>query len=190
MPRHFRLTALLILGAALLAPLPGCDRGDDVTPPIVVVTPEPVRAVIITAEFTNVYAGTWFGIPVDIEAQQPGVLDITVDWASDETWMYVYFGDTECGVEEVTGGTCPFMIASETKEPKPRVLFTDLLQPATYYLYLHTVPWTAELGIGSDFTEAVSLQLGLTIGFQPQAAGNEDESIQLGAPLVLSPPRL
>jgi len=186
MQRHFRLSVLLFLGAILLAPLPGCDRGDDVTPPIVIVTPEPVRGVIVTAQFTEFQTGFWFAIPVDIEAQQPGVLDITVDWTSDETWLFVYFGDTECDSAELFGGTCPFLITSETKDPKPRILVTDRLEPATYYLYLYNVPWTAELGIGSDFTEAVAVRIGLTVGFQPTAA--QDEPVRLGRPVVVSPP--
>ena len=125
--RSFRPYAFLILAAALLLPLPGCDRGDDVTPPIIIQTPEPIRGVIITAEFSGFFTDTYFGIPIDIEAQQPGILDITVDWTEDETWMYVYFGDTECGHAELSGGTCPFLVASETKDPKPRIPYTDLL---------------------------------------------------------------
>ena len=184
MRRYFRLSALLILGAVLLAPLPGCDRGDDVTPPIVIVTPEPVRGVIATTSFTGFQTDLWFSIPVDVLAR--GVVDVTVDWTFDETWMFVYFGDTECTAELRTG-ECPFLISTETKDPKPRILVTDMLEQATYYLYLYNVPRVPGTEVGSDHTEAVTVRFGLTTGFQPTAA--QDEPVRLGRPVVVSPPR-
>ena len=74
MYRTFRPYGLLILLAGLLAPLPACDRGDNVTPPIIIQTPEPTRGVIVSASFENFTAGTWFQIPIDIQSQQPGGL--------------------------------------------------------------------------------------------------------------------
>ena len=183
MQRHFRLSVLLFLGAALLAPLPGCDRGDDVTPPIVIVTPEPVRGVIATTSITGFQTDLWFAIPVDV--LQRGVVDVTVDWTSDETWMFVYFGDTAC-TSELRDGTCPFLISTETKDPKPRILLTDLLEPATYYLYLYNVPRVPGTEVGSDVTEAVSIRFGLTTGFDP--LGSQDDTVLLGRPVVVSPP--
>ena len=59
--------------------------------------------------------------------------------------------------------TCPFLISSETKEPKPRTLVTSSLEPKSYYLYLYNVPKNNRLVIGSDNTEAVTLTLGLTV---------------------------
>jgi hypothetical protein len=188
MLRHFRLTALPVLGAVLLCALPGCNRGDDVTPPIVIQTPQPQRVVVVTAAWENFETDSWFQIPVDIQAYEPGVLDITVDWTKDETWMFVYFGDTQCGIAELQGRTCPFLITSETKDPKPRILYTDLLEPATYYLYLYNRPRDPGTDIGSDVREAVSVLLGLTVGFQLDAT--EGEPLRMGPPLVLSPPRL
>jgi hypothetical protein len=188
MPRHFRLTGLTVLGVVLLCALAGCNRGDDVTPPIVVQTPQPQRGVIITASFEDFRTGRWFQIPVDIQAYEPGMLDITVDWTEDESWIFVYFGDRQCNYDELVADACPFFISSETKDPKPRVLYTDLLDPATYYLYLYNVPRVPGTEIGSDVREAVSIQLGLTVGFQLDAT--EGEPLRLGQPLVLSPPHL
>ncbi len=184
MHRHFRLCALLILGAALLAPLPGCDRGDDVTPPIIIQTPEPVRGVIIQTSFSNFETDTWFQIPIDIQAFEPGVLDITIDWTEDESWIFVYFGERECSFDELDNGTCPFLIASETKEPKPRILVTDFLEPTTYYLFLFNVPRVPGTEIGSDIREAVSLHLGLTVGFQ--LLSEKDPPLRLGQLVVLT----
>jgi hypothetical protein len=188
MPRHFRLTVLPALGAVLLCALPGCNRGDDVTPPIVIQTPQPQRVVVVTSAWDGFETGFWYQVPVDIQAYEPGILDITVDWTKDETWMFVYFGDTQCGNAALTGGTCPFLIASEMKDPKPRVLYTDLLEPGIYYLYLYNVPRVPGTDIGSDIREAVSVVLGLTVGFQLDA--REGEPLRIGQPLVLSPPRL
>jgi hypothetical protein len=184
MYRYFRLFVLLLLGIAFLTPLPGCDRGDDVTPPIIVQTPEPVRGVIVSASFSDFTTDTWFQIPIDIQAYEPGVLDITVGWTEDESWIFVYFGDRACSFDELATKTCPFLIASETKEPKPRILVTDLLQPATYYVFLYNVPRVPGTEIGSDNRESVSLQLGLTVGFQ--LLSEEDQPLRIGAPVVLS----
>jgi hypothetical protein len=184
MHRYFRLSVLLLLGTALLAPLPGCDRGDDVTPPIIIQTPEPVRGVIVSASFSDFTSDTWFQIPIDIQSYEPGVLDITVDWTEDESWIFVYFSDRECTFAELDSRICPFLIASETKEPKPRVLVTDLLQPATYYVTLYNVPRVPGTEIGSDIRESVSLQLGLTVGFQ--LLSEEDQPLRIGPPVVLS----
>jgi hypothetical protein len=57
----------------------------------------------------------------------------------------------------------PALLSSETKDPKPRVLLTKTLDPGTYYLVLYNVPRDPLTGNGSDNTEAVSLQLGLTV---------------------------
>jgi hypothetical protein len=184
MHRNFRLSVLFLLATALLAPLPACDRGDEVTPPIIIQTPEPVRGVIVEAAFSDFHTDTWFQIPIDIQSYEPGVLDITVDWTEDESWIFVYFGDRACSFDELDNQTCPFLIVSETKEPKPRILYTDLLQPATYYVFLYNVPRVPGTEIGSDVKESVSLQLGLTVGFQ--LSSKDDPPVQVGEPVVLS----
>jgi len=188
MPRDPRLgtAALALLAAVLLASLPGCDRENDVTPPVVIVTPEPVRVVYATADFSGFASGLTFSIPVELFER--GKVDITVDWTSDETWMYVYLGDTLCEAETFTNGTCPFIVASETKDPKPRVLYTDILEPKVYYLYLTNLARLKGTDIGSDVTESVSIQIGLTVGFEAQDEG--EKPVRLGRPRVLAPPRL
>jgi hypothetical protein len=182
--RFFRPSILFLLVTALLAPLPACDRGDEVTPPIIIQTPEPVRGVIVQLSLSDFWTDTWFQIPVDIQAYEPGVLDITVNWSSDESWIFVYFGDRECTFDELDDQTCPFLIASETKEPKPRILYTDLLEPATYYIFLYNVPRVPGTEIGSDVRESVSLQLGLTVGFE--TSSQDKPPVQAGEPVVLS----
>jgi hypothetical protein len=186
MYRNYRPYILLILGAGLLAPLPACDRNDEAPPPIIIVTPQPVRGVIAQTQFSGFQSGVWVGIPIQV--QDRGKVDITVNWTHTETWMFVYFGDTDCGFAELEGGSCPFLIASETKEPKPRVLFTEILDAGLYYLYLYNVPRVPGTEIGSDVTEEVSLQLGLTVGFREDAG--DDDPVRLGRPRILSPPQI
>ena len=83
---------------------------------------------------------------------------------SPTTWMYVYFGRTNCDYAQLAGQTCPFLLSSETKDPKPRVLYTETLEPGTLLPRpLQRRRATRGTGIGSDNTEAVSLQLGLTV---------------------------
>jgi hypothetical protein len=178
------LRLLLPLAAvAVLLPVAGCQ---DSTPtrPIVVQTPVPVRGVIVQTGFENFQTDTWVSIPVVVS--QKGVLDITVDWTSSETWMYVYFGNTDCGYNQLAGKTCPFLISSETKEPKPRYFVTDTLQPGTYYLVLYNVPRNPVTGIGSDATEAVWIQVGETVNPTAQQA---QAPIRLGRRVTLTPPQ-
>jgi hypothetical protein len=118
---------------------------------------------------------------------QRGKLDITVDWTSPDTWMYVYFGGQKCDYNQLAGQTCPFILSSETKDPKPRVLYTDNLDPGTYYLFLYNVPKNPRLGIGSDNTEAVSIQVGLTVGAEGR---RPPDVVHLGRPTVVTPPHL
>jgi hypothetical protein len=186
MHRHFRLYAVLILGAALLAPLPASDRNDEAPPPIIIVTPQPVRGVIAQTSFSGYFTGIWVGI--EVQVQDKGQVDITVDWTEDETWMWVNFGATNCGFVELESDTCPFLVVSETKEPKPRVLFTELLEPGLYYLYLYNVPRVPGTDIGSDVTESVAIQLGLTVF--PEGASGDDDPVRLGRPRMMSQPRI
>jgi hypothetical protein len=174
-----------LAGAALLA-LAGCG-GDETVPPVVVITPAPVRGIIAasTDDIKDFQSDVWLSVPVLLS--QRGVLDITVDWTFPDTWMYVYFGRTSCNYNQLAGRACPFMMASETKDPKPRVLYTEMLDVGTYYLYLYNVPRNPRNGTGSDNTERVSLQLGLTVF---PGAQSSPEAVHLGRPIVVSPPRL
>ncbi len=177
-------TVRIAAAGALLVALAGC--GDDsARPPVVVVTPEPVRGVIAQTSFSGFQSGVW--IAIEVPLSQRGVLDITVDWTSPSTWMYVYFGRTNCSYAQLVDQSCPFILSSATQNPKPRVLYTETLEPGTYYLFLYNVPRDPVTGVGSDNTESVSLQLGLTV----KASGERStDAVRLGRPIVVSPPRL
>ena len=183
MGRGFSFVRVGLAGALLLA-LAGCG-GDSPAPPLVVITPEPVRGVIASSSFSGFQTDVW--ISMELTLSQRGVLDITVDWTFPDTWMSVYFGRTSCTYTQLAERTCPFLIASETQTPKPRVLYTDTLEPGTYYLVLYNVPRNPRTGTGSDNTEAVSLQLGLTVSASGQRS---TEAVHLGRPVVIPPPRL
>lgn len=186
MHRTFRPYGLLILLAVLIVPLPACDRNDEAPPPIVVITPQPVRGVIAQTSFGGYITGVWVGI--EILVQNKGEVDITVDWTEEETWMFVNFGATECTFVELEASACPFLVQSETKDPKPRVLFTESLEAGLYYLYLYNVPRVAGTDIGSDITESVAIQLGLTVF--PEGSATVDEPVRLGRPRMMMPPRI
>ena len=172
------------LAGALLLSLAGCGA-ESPAPPLVVVTPQPVHGVIASSSFRNFQSDVW--ISIELLLSQKGALDITVDWTFPDTWMYVYLGQVNCDYAQLAGRTCPFLIKSETQAPKPRVLYTDTLDPGTYYLVLYNVPRNPRTGKGSDNTEAVSFQIGLTVS----ASGERStDAVHLGRPIVVSPPRL
>jgi hypothetical protein len=179
----FKRVMRVAVTGALLSALAGCG-GDSPRPPMVVVTPEPVHGIIAQTSFSGFESDMW--ISIDIPLSQRGALDITVDWTSLDTWMYVYFGRTKCDYAQLAKRTCPFILTSETKNPKPRVLYAGELDPGSYYLVLYNVPRDPRTGIGSDMTEAVSVQLGLTV----KASGEPStDAVRLGRPNVVSPPR-
>jgi hypothetical protein len=172
-----------VAGALLLA-LAGCG-GDSPAPPVVVVTPEPVRGVIAQTAFSGFQTDVW--ISIELLLSQRGVLDITVGWTYPDTWMYVYFGRTSCDYVQLASHKCPFILSSETKDPNPRVLYSETLDPGTYYLVLYNVPRDPRTGIGSDNTESVSLQLGLTVSASGQRS---TDAVRLGRATVIPPPGL
>ena len=169
---------------ALLCVLSSCGE-DSPRPPVVVVTPVPVRGVIAQTGFSNFQENDW--VSIDVGLSQRGKLDVTVDWTFPSTWMYVYLGNVKCDYNQLAKGTCPFMISSETQDPKPRKLFTGNLDPGTYYLVLHNEAYDWRTGIGSHNTESVSLEIGLTVGAEGQRS---PDILRLGRPTVIGPPRL
>lgn len=182
---RWRRRTLFVALLALALPLLSCQN-DTPTQPIVVVTPQPVRGVIAQTSFSGYPSGVW--VSIEVLVSQKGVVDATVDWTFPDTWMYVYFGSVNCNLEQLRAGTCPFLLASETQTPKPRVLYTGQLEPGTYYLYLYNVPRNPRLGIGSDNTESVALQFGLTI-FPFGSSGAGPGAIQVGRIRAITPPR-
>jgi hypothetical protein len=179
----WRRRTLPVALVALAVPLLSCED-DTPTDPIVIVTPAPVRGVLAQTAFSGFQTDVW--VSIEILVSQRGAIDATVDWTFADTWMYVYFGGQKCDLGQLTGGTCPFIVASEAQSPKPRVLQTAQLEPGTYYLVLYNVPRDRVRGIGSDNTEAVAVQLGLTI-FPSIGSGGEG-AIKLGRVQVI--PRL
>ncbi len=173
------------LAAVLLVSLlpAGCQNADNPSrPPVVVITPEPVHGIIAHANFSDFHSDLWVAVQVQISTA--GVADITVDWTFPDSWLYVYFGDTNCDYQQLTKHTCPFLISSETQLPKPRVLVTNLLKPGTYYVMLYNVPKDTRRGIGSDNTEAVQVRIGLTI--PPSSSRPEVAPLSLGPAKVVS----
>jgi hypothetical protein len=168
---------------ALAVPILSCQ---DNTPaqPIVVVTPQPVRGVIAQTSFSGFQSGVW--VSIEIIVSQRGEVDGSVDWTFSDTWMYVYFGSVKCSYSQLASNACPFLISSETQTPKPRTFKTGLLDPGTYYLVLQNVAKDNRLGIGSDNTEAVGIQLGLTVFPFTSAPGG---AVKLGRIQTISPPR-
>jgi hypothetical protein len=178
-----RLTRSVRLSAAatLVAALAGCG-GDSVRPPVVVITPEPVRSIWAQTSFSGFQTDVWMSIELILSDR--GALDITVDWTYPSTWMYVYLGNTNCTYAQLSARLCPFLLSSETKDPKPRVLFTGTLEPGTYYLVLYNVPWNLQTRTGSDNTESVAIQIGLTVspgGLQAPGA------VQIGRTQAVDP---
>ncbi len=173
------------LAAVPLVALLACG-GDSPAPPLTVITPAPpVRGVIASGSFSGFESDVW--ISIELMLSQKGVLDVTVDWTFPDTWMYVYLGQTNCSYSQLAGHACPFLVSSETQTPKPRTLYTGTLEPGTYYLVLYNVPRDPRTGKGSDNTEAVSFQLGLTVSATGQRA---PDAVRLGRPIVVSPPHL
>jgi hypothetical protein len=172
------------VSVGLLAAIAACG-GDSPRPPVVVITPEPVRGVIAQTGFSGFQADTW--VSIEVPLSQRGILDVTVDWTFPDSWIYVYLGNTKCDYAQLVGRTCPFILSSETQTPKPRVLVTQTLEPASYYLFLYNLPRDSSTGIGSDNTESVGITLGLTVGASGQRL---TDAIRLGRPAVVSPPRL
>ncbi len=183
--RSARLGGLTRLAAALALLVTGCQNADNPSrPPVVVVTPQPVRGVIASTGFSDFHGDVWVALEVQISTA--GVADIMVDWTFPDSWIYVYFGNTRCEYSQLANRTCPFLVSSETQLPKPRVLVTDLLQPGTYYLVLYNVPKNNRLGIGSDNPEAVTVQIGLTI--PASSRWPVEPPVRLGPAQVVSRP--
>ncbi len=161
MKSRIGMSVRLCAAGALVVALAGCGGDDTARPPVVVVTPEPVRAILSQTSFSGFQSDIW--VSLELILSQRGVLDISVDWTFPNTWMYVYLGKTNCTYAQLSGRNCPFLLSSETKDPKPRVLYTSSLDPGTYYLVLYNVPRDPATGKGSDNTESVAIQLGLTV---------------------------
>ena len=148
-------------------------------------TPQPVHGVLAQTSFGGFEPKMWVALPIPLSRR--GVLDITVDWQQPDSWIYVYFGNTQCDYNELAAQTCPFLLASETQLPKPRALVTGMLEPGTYYVVFYNVPKQGHSGVGSNNVETVSLQIGQTVTASDRTGG---ETIRLGRPTVVPAPHL
>jgi hypothetical protein len=172
----------IVVGALAMA-LGACDGDDPARPPVVIVTPAPVRGVLAQTSFSGFQSDVY--VSLEVPLSQRGVLDVTVDWTTPSTWMYVYLGNTACTYAQLSSRTCPFLIRSETKDPKPRVIITESLAPGTYYVVLYNVPRDTVTGTGSDNTESVAVQLGLTVF--PTTSQAPGAAVSIGRPQFIHP---
>ena len=176
--KYVRRSAVVALVLALSA----CGGDNTTRPPVVVITPAPVRGIIAQTSFQGFQSGIW--VSLELILKQKGSLDVTVDWSFPDTWMYVYLSKVNCTYEQLSHNGCPYFVKSETKDPKPRVLYTDSLDPGTYYLVLYNVPRDPGTGQGTDNTETVSVQIGQTVYPFTKAP----DGVSIGRVQVVSPP--
>ncbi len=156
------LLPVVVVGSVL--GLPGCNKSTAPTA-VATPTPAPVRGVLGTISFDRFDTDIYVGVPLPLS--QGGILDVTVDWTFQNSWIYVYIAKGTCTYEQLAKKLCPYIVSSETQFPKPRVVVTPPIAPGTYTLVIYNVPATKEnkkLGIGSENVEAVSFQIGLTVG--------------------------
>ena len=169
------------LMAAVVLALSACGGDETARPPVTVITPQPVRGVIAQTSFSGFSSGVY--VSIEIPITQKGVVDIAVDWTFPDTWMYVYMTNVNCSYSQLAAQTCPFFLRSETKDPKPRLLTTQSLDAGTYYLVLYNVIRDPLTGNGSDNSESVSIQLGLTV----YPFTNVPGGVSIGRTQVLGP---
>jgi hypothetical protein len=174
---------LVAVALALLSSFVACSSDDTSSYPVVQVTPIPsVRSPYASGSHQNFASGDYLMYPLPLTVS--GVLDVTVDWTFPTSWIYVYFGETRCSYEQLAGRTCPFLISSETQQPKPRVLVTQKLAAGQYYLVVYNVPWNVHTKTGSDNTETVIYQANITVFTESGAR----VPIRLGEPIVVPGP--
>jgi hypothetical protein len=175
---------LVAVALALLSSFVACSSDETSPYPVIQVTPVPfVRSAYANGSHQNFEAGDYLMYPLPLTVS--GVLDITVDWTFPNSWIYVYFGDNRCTYEELAGRTCPFLISSETQQPKPRVLVTQKLAVGQYYLVLYNLPYDVRTKKGSDGTETVTYQAYLTVSTDSGAR----VPVRLGEPIIIPGPR-
>lgn len=190
MKRSVRAVLAPVLLAWSVLGLPACNKETAPTPVAAPTpTPPPVRGVLAQTSFAGF--GTGLYVPIPLPLTQGGILDATVDWTYPDTWMYVYIAKGTCNLEQIEGKTCPFIVVSEVKSPKPRVVVTAPIAPGTYSLILYNVPKKkgTKIGsdnqVGSDNTETVSIQIGLTVGV-PVPSGQAVTPMKI-EPIIVRP---
>ena len=163
--RFGRGMLLPVVVAGSVLGLSGCHKSTTNPTPVATPTPPPVRGVLGTISFDRFETDVYVGVPLPLS--QGGILDVTVDWTYQDSWIFVYIAKGTCTYDQLSKKTCPYIVSSETQFPKPRVVVTPPIAPGTYTLVIYNVPRNTvnrRLGIGSDNIEAVSFQIGLTVG--------------------------
>jgi hypothetical protein len=178
---RFVRRAVLVVAIGGAAFLPACN--DDTLPTPIPTPQTSVRGIVATTSFTDFPTDVYLGIPIPL--QQPGSLDFTIDWTFSNTDMEVAFGSVPCTFPELNARTCPFIVKTTGRTPKPRYLVTDPVAVGTYFLYLYSKPYDRKDGSGSENVEAVALQIGLTVGPTVVPHSASIAPIRLGAPIVL-----
>ncbi len=172
------------VAVAAVSSFPGCG-GDSPRPPVVVITPEPVRGVIAQASLSGFQPDVWISIDLLLSQKgqarhhrgldRPGHLDVRLP------------GPHQVRLRPALRGHLPLHPRVGDEEPQAARALHRELEPATYYLVLYNVPRDPRTGIGSDNTESISIQLGLTVSANGQRS---TEAVRLGRPAVVPPPAL
>ncbi len=150
---------VVVTGGALL--LPACNN-DETLPTPGPTVPQTVRAVVAVLSFTDFPTDIYQQVPIPLP--QAGILDFTVDWTFTTTYMDVAFGTQDCTFTQLNTNKCPFVTLTTGTTPKPRVITTQPLAVGNYYIYFYSKPYKKSDGTGSGNIEAVSMQIGLTVG--------------------------
>lgn len=181
--KRLGLAVLAVLLAGSVLGLPACHK-DTAPTPIATPTPipPPVRGVIAQFGFGQFPSGVYVGVPLPLS--QGGILDVTVDWTFPDTFMFLYIAKGTCDFTQLSTNTCPYVVKSETQSPKPRFLQTPPIPAGTYSLIFYNVAKAKKSTIGSDNTESISCQIGLTVGVPGVTALHELHDLK---PVVIRP---
>lgn len=181
--KRIGLAVLAVLLAGSVLGLPACHKDTAPTPVAAPTpTPPPVRGVIAQFSFDQFPSGVYVGVPLPLS--QGGILDVTTDWTFPDTFMFLYIAKGTCDFVQISTNTCPYIVKSETQFPKPRFLQTAPIPAGTYSLIFYNVAKNNKLHIGSDHTEAISCQIGLTVGVPVPTALHELPDLK---PVVIRP---
>jgi len=118
------------IGICGILALPGCGGGDKVTtPPTPTPAPAPVRSLVTRGTATILGPDDRFTYfrAIPFTTQFPGTVEVTVDWTYSTNTVWIFVSSGVCTAEQFkscpgAACECPFLVASQTSTPKPRVL--------------------------------------------------------------------